>query len=217
MNRINRRLIPVTSARIVQMTQAIKRVAIYCRVSTADQDCDRQKRDLTEFAARAGYEVVDLLTETASGAKNNRKERAKVIQMARERRIDAVLVTELSRWGRSTQDLLDTLTQLCDWNVSVIAQTGLTFDLSTAQGKLMLTIMAGFSQFERDLLTERINSGIAAAKARGKKLGRQVGQNPSDKHAAKVMEFVREGRTVRWIARELHISTTTVQAIKKRA
>lgn len=199
------------------MTQAIKRVAIYCRVSTADQDCDRQKRDLTEFAARAGYEVVDLLTETASGAKNNRKERAKVIQMARERRIDAVLVTELSRWGRSTQDLLDTLTQLCDWNVSVIAQTGLTFDLSTAQGKLMLTIMAGFSQFERDLLTERINSGIAAAKARGKKLGRQVGQNPSDKHAAKVMEFVREGRTVRWIARELHISTTTVQAIKKRA
>jgi DNA invertase Pin-like site-specific DNA recombinase len=200
------------------MTQAnnIKRIAIYCRVSTADQDTHRQERDLKEFAARADYQIVQIFHETASGAKNDRAKRAKVIELARGRHIDAILVTELTRWGRSTVDLLSTLQKLADWNVSVIAQTGMDFDLSTAQGKLMLTLMAGISQFERDLLRERTMSGLAAAKARGKKLGRQVGQNPSDKYAKKVLKYLAGGKTVRWIAEELHISTTTIQAIKKR-
>lgn len=200
------------------MTQANKkRVAIYCRVSTAEQDTDRQERDLKAFAKRAGHQVVQVYLETASGAKNNRAQRAKVIELARGRHIDAILVTELTRWGRSTPDLLSTLEKLADWNVSVIAQTGFDFDLSTAQGKLMLTLMAGIAQFERDLLRERTLLGLAAARARGKKLGRQVGQNPSDKYAKKVMKYLNDGKTVRWVAEELHISTTTVQAIKKRA
>ncbi len=200
------------------MTQPInkKKVAIYCRVSTADQDTGRQERDLKAFAKRAGYLIVQIFHETASGAKNDRVQRAKVIELARGRHIDAILVTELTRWGRSTPDLLSTLEKLADWNVSVIAQTGFDFDLSTAQGKLMLTLMAGIAQFERDLLRERTLSGLAAARARGKKLGRQVGQNPSDKYAKKVMKYLADGKTVRWIAEELHISTTTVQAIKKR-
>ncbi len=201
------------------MTQQsnIKRVAIYCRVSTTDQDTARQERDLKAFADRAGYQVVQIFHETASGAKNDRAQRANVIELARGRHIDAVLVTELTRWGRSTVDLLSTLQKLADWNVSVIAQTGMDFDLSTAQGKLMLTLMAGISQFERDLLRERTMSGLAAAKAKGKKLGRQVGQNPSDKYAKKVLHYLADGKTVRWIAEELHISTTTVQAVKRRA
>jgi len=194
-----------------------KRVAIYCRVSTADQNTDRQERDLKAFAKRAGHQVVQIFLETGSGAKNDRVQRAKVIELARGRHIDAILVTELTRWGRSTPDLLSTLEKLADWNVSVIAQTGFDFDLSTAQGKLMLTLMAGIAQFERDLLRERTLSGLAAARARGQKLGRQVGQNPSDKYAKKVLKYLADDKTVRWIAEELHISTTTVQAIKKRA
>ena len=86
------------------------------------------------------------------------------------------LVTELSRWGRSTQDLVQTLDDLHSWKVSVLAQTGLSFDLSTASGKLMRTIMAGLAEFERDLIRERVKSGLAAAKARGVVLGRQEGQ-----------------------------------------
>ena len=82
-------------------------------------------------------------------------------------------VTELSRWGRSTQDLLDTLHRLAGWKVSVVAMSGMTFELDTPHGRMMATLLAGISQFERDLLSERVKSGLAAARARGKKLGRQ--------------------------------------------
>jgi DNA invertase Pin-like site-specific DNA recombinase len=124
-------------------------VAIYCRVSTDDQSCARQERDLRTFARRAGHRIVGVFKETASGAKNDRVERKKVMALAQAREIDAILVTELSRWGRSTQDLVQTLDDLHGWKVSVLAQTGLSFDLSTAGGKLMRTIMAGLAEFER--------------------------------------------------------------------
>jgi hypothetical protein len=83
--------------------------------------------------------------------------------------IDAVLVTELSRWGRSTTDLLATLKELQARRVSVIALNGMTFDLSTPPGRMIATVLAGIAEFERELIQERIRSGIAAAKARGKR------------------------------------------------
>ncbi|WP_243643723.1 recombinase family protein, partial [Klebsiella pneumoniae] len=85
------------------------RAAIYCRVSTADQSCERQEFDLRAFAGRAGYDVVGIFKETGSGTKLDRAERKKVLALAQSRQIDAILVTELSRWGRSTLDLLNTL------------------------------------------------------------------------------------------------------------
>src|SRR5512144_1335829 len=113
-----------------------QRAALYCRVSTADQSCERQERDLTAFTQRAGYEVVGIYKETGSGARMDRVERRKVIALAQRREIDVVLVTELSRWGRSTVDLLHTLEDLQAWRVSVIALNGLAFDLSTAAGRM---------------------------------------------------------------------------------
>ena len=89
-----------------------QRAALYCRVSTADQSCARQERDLAAFAARAGYDLVGVFKETGSGAKLDRAERRKVMALAQRREIDAVLVTELSRWVRSTLDLLQSLKQL---------------------------------------------------------------------------------------------------------
>jgi DNA invertase Pin-like site-specific DNA recombinase len=89
-----------------------QRAVLYCRVSTADQSCVRQERDLTAFAARAGYDVVGVFKETGSGAKLDRAERRKVMALAQRREVDVVLVTELSRWGRSTLDLLHTLKEL---------------------------------------------------------------------------------------------------------
>ncbi|MCB1359535.1 MAG: recombinase family protein, partial [Maritimibacter sp.] len=84
-------------------------------------------------------------------------------------------------------------------------------------GRMMATMLAGIAQFERDLLSERVKSGLAAARARGKKLGRQPGQRPkSDRLAPKVMELVAEGRSYRWIARDLGISKNTVNEIVKR-
>ena len=191
-------------------------VAIYCRVSTDDQSCERQERDLRAFAKRAGHKVMAVFRETASGADNARPERTRVLAMARARKIDAILVTELSRWGRSTQDLVQTLDDLHGWKVSVLAQTGLSFDLSTASGKLMRTIMAGLAEFERDLIRERVKSGLAAAKARGVKLGRQVGQRPSDKKAKRVLTLHKEGLSYRLIGRNVGLSKNTVMDIVKR-
>jgi putative DNA-invertase from lambdoid prophage Rac len=191
-------------------------VAIYCRVSTDDQSCERQERDLRAFARRAGHEIVAVFRETASGAKNDRAERKKVMALAQARKIDAILVTELSRWGRSTQDLVQTLDDLHSWKVSVLAQTGLSFDLSTASGKLMRTIMAGLAEFERDLIRERVKSGLAAAKARGVALGRQKGQRPSDKKTKKVVQLHSEGLSYRLIGRNVGLSKNTVMDIIRR-
>jgi DNA invertase Pin-like site-specific DNA recombinase len=77
-----------------------QRAALYCRVSTADQSCERQERDLTAFATRAGYAVVGVFRETGSGVRLDRAERKRVLALVQRHEIDAVLVTELSRWGR---------------------------------------------------------------------------------------------------------------------
>lgn len=190
-----------------------KRCAIYCRVSTNDQSCDRQERDLTEFADRASYEVVRIFKETASGAKDNRPVRKEVIRLAQSRAIDVVLVTELTRWGRSTQDLINTLDELHGRDVSLIAQTGMNFDLSTAQGRLMRTIFAGLAEFERDLIRERVRSGVANAQARGIHCGRRPGAGKYTSEKGKVLALREEGLSIRDIAKNLKMSARTVQKI----
>jgi putative DNA-invertase from lambdoid prophage Rac len=173
---------------------------------------------LAAFAARAGDEVVGVYKEIASGMRHNRAERREVMALAQRREIDAVLVTELSRWGRSTTDLLATLRELEARHVSLVALNGMAFDLSTPHGRMLATVLAGIAEFERELTQERIRSGIAAAKARGKKLGRQTGQRPkSDRLAAKVLALAAQGRSYRLIAREVGLSKNTIAAIIKRS
>jgi putative DNA-invertase from lambdoid prophage Rac len=163
-----------------------QRVAIYCRVSTSDQSCHRQERDLLEFATRAGYDVVGVWKETGSGIRLDRVERTAVMALAQARRIDTILVTELSRWGRSTIDLVHTLQTLQAWNVSLIALNGMQFDLTTPQGRLIASLMASLAEFERDRLAPR------------------------------VVALVEEGLSYRTIARHLSISKNTVTDIIKR-
>ncbi len=195
----------------------VHKVAIYCRVSTNDQSCERQERDLRSYARKAGWKIVGVWKETASGAKDNRKERQKLMALAQARKIDNILVTELTRWGRSTIDLIHSLQELQSWGVSLIAQSGLQFDLRTSQGKLFASIIASLAEFERDLIRERVKSGIAAAQARGKKIGRQPGQRvKADRLAPKVIKLVEEGQPYRQIAARLKMSKTTVVEIVKR-
>ena len=194
-----------------------QRAAIYARVSTADQSCERQVAELQAFAERSGFEIVGTFAETGSGTKVGRVQRREVMALAQARRIDAVLVTELSRWGRSTVDLLHSLRELERRKVSVIAMSGLAFDLGSPHGRMMATMLSGIAEFERDLISERVKSGLAAAKARGKRLGRRPGYRPkSDRLAPGVLRAVEEGRSYRWIARDLGISKNTVAGIVKR-
>jgi len=122
------------------------------------------------------------------------------------------------RGGRSTIDLLNTLGELESWKVSVIATNGMTFDLSSPHGRMLATFLSGIAEFERDLISERVKSGLAAAKARGRKLGRRPDQRPkSDRLTPKVLALIVEGRSYRWIARDLAISKNTVADIAKRS
>ena len=193
------------------------RAAIYCRVSTTDQSCQRQERELKAYAKRLGCKVVGVFSETASGAKDDRIERKRVMALAQAREIDAILVSELTRWGRSMIDLVQTLQALQTWKVSILAMNGLQFDLTTPHGKLIASVLASLAEFERDLLRERVRSGLAAAKARGVKLGRQPGHRPkSDRLAPRVLGMVEEGRSYRDVAKQLKLSKNTVAEIVRR-
>ena len=195
----------------------MKTAVIYARVSTKDQNCQRQINDLHEFASRAGYNVVDVFQEKMSGSKNDRAERAKVMKLAQARKIDVVLVTELSRWGRSTQDLLATMHELQAKNVSVVALSGMTMDLSTPSGKLMATVLAGVAEFERELIQERVRSGIANRKAAGGTVGRQAGDNyKTDKKVGDIQKLMSEGKTCREIAAATNLGKTRVAEVMKR-
>jgi len=129
----------------------------------------------------------------------------------------AGLVTELTRWGRSMLDLFHTLQDLQAWGVSLVAQTGLQFDLRSAQGKLIASLMAALAEFEQDLLRERVRSGIAAARKRGVVFGRRPGQRvKADRYASKVLKLVSEGHSYREIGHRLGLSKNTVLDIVKR-
>lgn len=91
--------------------------------------------------------------------RSDRVERKRIQDLARKRQIDLVLVSELSRWGRSTADLRTTIEDLAAQQVATRAPNGPDIDISTAQGKLMLNMLAAISEFESDLLRERIKSG----------------------------------------------------------
>ena len=158
------------------------RAAIYARVSTFDQSCDRQVAELTVFAERGGYDVIDIFRETASGTISSRIARNKILQLAQARQINAILVTELSRWGRSTQDLLTTLNQLAGWKVSVVAMSGMTFELDTPHGRMMATMLTGVAQFERDLLRSNPVSLAPVRVARSLAVRKADAQDPTNLH-----------------------------------
>ena len=194
-----------------------QRAAVYCWVSTSDQSCERQQLDLAAFAQRGHYDVVSVFKETASGNRADQIERTKVVALARDRQIEVVLVTELTRWGRSTTDLLASLQELEACGVSVIAQTGLQFDLKSPQGKLFSSLMAALAEFERDLLRERVRSGIAAARGRGVKFGRQPGVRvKADRYTDRVVCLRAQGQSYRGIAQVLRLSKNTVMEIIQR-
>lgn len=186
------------------------RAIIYCRVSTDDQNCDRQERDLREFADRAGYEIIAVYRETASGAKADRPERKKIMVAAQARKASAVLVTEASRWSRSTIDLLGTLQNLNAWGISLVTLSGISLDLNTPQGKLMAAILSAIAEFERDLIRERVKSGISAARAKGRKFGRP---RVSESAIAFVHQLRAQGQSYSQIAAASGVSRTKVSEL----
>ena len=150
------------------------RTALYARVSTTDQTCEMQLRELREYAARREWEIADEYVDTGwSGAKASRPELDRLMQDARLRRFDAVLVWKLDRWGRSVADCVRSLQELASLGVRFLAVTqNLDTDQSNPMSRFLLHILAAVSEFEREMIRERVVAGIRNARTKGKILGR---------------------------------------------
>ena len=130
---------------------------------------------------------------------------------------ECILLLTLVEADVATTTQLGVLQDLQAWGISRVAQTGLQFDLHSAQGKLIASLMAALAEFERDLLRERVRSGIAAARKRGVVFGRRPGQRvKADRFAPKVLKLVAEGQSYREISHRLGLSKNTVLDIVKR-
>lgn len=150
------------------------RVAIYARVSTADQSCEMQLRELREYTERRGWKAAREYVDTGwSGAKESRPELDRLMRDAGMRRFDAVLVWKLDRWGRSVAHSIKSIQALTALDIRFLAVTqNIDTDGSNPMSRFLLHIFAAFAELEREMIRERVSCGIRAAKASGKQLGR---------------------------------------------
>ena len=185
------------------------RVGLYARVSTVDQQTlPLQIRTLREYAARRGWSVAAQIKEVASGAAD-RAQRQQLLDAARRREIDVVLVWRLDRWGRSVADLVSTLQELIELGVGFVSFTE-ALDLTTPAGRAMAGLLAVFAEFEREILRERVRAGLDHARQQGKRLGRP----PSVVHnAPEAGRLLRQGLSKSEIARRLKIGRTSVRRL----
>jgi len=188
------------------------RAGLYARVSTSDQQTlVMQNRAMREYATRRGWTIALQVREVNSGAAR-REAREKLLEAARRREIDIVLVWRLDRWGRSVTDLLATLQELEHLGVGFVSLTE-ALDLTTPAGRAMAGLLAIFAEFEREILRERTRAGLAYARQSGKRLGRPA---TAVIHADEVRRLHRAGMSKSEIARRLRIGRTSVRRLLAR-
>lgn len=140
-----------------------------------DQTTLNQELELLSYCEREGYEVYEIYKdEGISGSKTSRPQLDAMLQAMREKRFDAIIVWKFDRLGRSTAHLLQVLEELKNKGVRLIA-TSQSIDTDTPMGKFFFTILSGFAEMEREMITERIKLGLERRKKQGKKLGRPSG------------------------------------------
>jgi DNA invertase Pin-like site-specific DNA recombinase len=185
------------------------RAGLYARVSTNDQQTlPMQSHAMREYAARRGWTVAMQVREVGSGAAQ-RQAREKLLEAARRREIDVVVVWRLDRWGRSVTDLLATLQELEHLGVGFVSLIE-ALDLTTPAGRAMAGLLAIFAEFEREILRERTRAGLAQARLNGRRLGRPM---TAGLQAAEIRKLHRAGVTKSEVARRLQIGRTSVRRI----
>lgn len=183
------------------------RIAIYARVSTKDQSCELQLRDLRTYCTARGLELVrEFIDIGESGTKDSRPELNKLMDDARKRKFDAIVVWRFDRFARSTKHLLLALEEFRSLGIQFISYQE-NIDTSSALGTALFTIVSAVAQLERDLIRERVSAGIRNARANGKKLGRPMRVVDSNR----IIQMRAEGYSLRKIAAALGIADATVR------
>src|SRR5215217_6069977 len=195
-----------------QGSGAMKRVAIYLRVSTNGQTTDNQRRDLEAVVKRSGWDVVALYEDAGiSGAKgrDRRPGYDALLKDATRRKFEMIAAWSVDRLGRSLQDLVGFLTDLhsvgCDLYLHQQA-----LDTSTPSGRAMFQMLGVFAEFERCIIRERVNAGLARAKERGTVLGRRRTRSAVED---RIRALRSEGVGILKIGKTLGIGTSVVQRV----
>ena len=197
----------------------MRRVAIYSRVSTDKQTTENQERELREIAARSGWQIVEVYRDHGISGAKGRDERPafdRLLKDATRRKFDLIAAWSVDRLGRSLQDLVGFLSEVHGAGVDVfLHQQGI--DTTTPSGKAMFQMMGVFAEFERAMIRERVNAGIARVKATGKtKSGNPIGRPKVDSKTETAIRKALEvgGVGIRKLAAQYGVGTGTVQRIK---
>lgn len=189
----------------------MSRVFAYCRVSTADQTTDNQIQEI----AAAGFTVQKgrVIAETVSGSVPAMERKGFMALLNKLEAADVLIVTKLDRLGRNVMDVLTSVRRLASMQVRVHCLALGGMDLTSSAGKMTMGLIAVIAEFERDLLVDRTQSGLARAKAQGKVLGRP---RSVDAQASRiVVERLERGETVAALAREFGTSRQSIMRIRQ--
>lgn len=186
-------------------------IALYLRVSTDDQTTDPQKMELQAYAAQRGWTIADTFTDTISGSRSTRLALDNMLAQVRQKRYDAVLVVKLDRLARSLSHFAQLVAEFDKHGVALVCPgQGIDTSKSNPAGRLQMHVLAAVAEFERSLIIERTKAGLAAARARGVKLGKPSKRLPEN-HEQIVAQWLQEGAIqVRELANRLGgVSTST--------
>ena len=188
-----------------------KRVALYCRVSTTDkgQDPNLQLTPLKEYCQAREWTVAgEYIDVGQSGAKDRRPELDRLLNDARKRKIDCIMVWKLDRWGRSLKHLINSLSELQGLGVSFVSYQE-NIDLSTPVGKMMFHMIGAMAEFERALIGERVKAGIENARRKGTRFGRKP--IPPIDHKKIIDVYLSDkSQSIRNIAKKINMNYGTV-------
>jgi DNA invertase Pin-like site-specific DNA recombinase len=205
----------------------MKRVGIYLRVSTDTQTTDNQRRELEAVAARSGWEVVGIYEDAGISGTKGRDKRPgfdRLLKDATARKINMIAAWSVDRLGRSLQDLVGFLNELQALGCNLYLHQQ-ALDTTTPSGRAMFQMCGVFAEFERCMIRERVNAGLARAKANGVKLGRgnrKDGRRSADEQRwgksanqmeKRILSLRKEGMGILKIGRTLGIGTSMVQRI----
>lgn len=192
----------------------MKRCGIYLRVSTDQQTTENQFRILNEVAERSGWTIVQVFEDAGISGAKSRDQRPgydALLKAVHRREIDMVAAFAVDRLGRSLPDLVAFLSDIqargCDLYLHVQA-----VDTSTPSGRMLFQMLAVFAEFERSIITTRINAGLDRARAKGTRLGRPAIASIDLKP---VRDRLNRGQSIRTIAKATGFSTATVQRVKR--
>ena len=188
-----------------------KKVAVYVRVSTKGQSVDMQLNDLERYASERRLNVFKVYQdEGVSGTKEKRPALDELMNDAGKRRFDAVLVWRFDRFARSTRHLVTALHEFNNLGIDFISYQE-NIDTSSPLGEAIFTIISAMSKLERDIIAERVKGGLRKARANGKRLGRPESEVDTDK----IVEYKKQGKSIREIAKEMGIHRSKVERTLK--